>query len=272
MKKRNLGKKIAVLIMAAIMTMGLIACGKKDNDDSGQTSVSNETSTSVDNKKEETSISKEENKDPKFEGHDWPFMSESMGLSYVAEVYNKCEDLTEWGSYKDFNFRDIRMYIKYPSLIPTSTNRVAYQTDATVVLVESISQRDYASQITDVESILKIAIDNGKAHGTPIYWMRDYWEIYYDDGYVTMAIDSTELETVGQYDCCKYVGTATHLGEYDKEESTTQFVAYSTFTKNGNEPIYWMVFDVSEDQSLGDTIADYAKKMGYTIVEDPKKH
>ena len=271
MKKRNLGKKIAVLVMTAIMAMGLIACGKKDKDDSSQTSITSETSASRESKSEETSTSKEENKDPKFEGHDWPFMSESMGLSYVAEVYNKCEDLTEWGSYKDFNFRDIRMYIKYPSLIPTSTNRVAYQTDATVVLVESISQRDYASQITDVESILEVAIDNGEARGTPIDWMRDYWKIR-TDGYVKMSIESTELETVGQYDCCKYTGTTVYLGEYDTEETTCKFVGYATFTKNGNEPIYWMVFDVSEDQSLGSTIADYARKMGYTIVEDPKDY
>ena len=271
MKKGNVTKRIAVLIMAAIMTMGLIACGKKDNDDSSQTSVSNETSTSVDNKKEETSTSKEENKDPKFEGHDWPFMSESMGLSYVAEVYNKCEDLSNWGAYKDFVTRDNRLYIKYPSLIPTGTNQVAYQTDATVVLFKHVSERPFASKITDLESILRIAIGDGEDFGSPIYWMKDYWHIY-DEGFVTMDINSTELETVGQYDCCKYVGTVTHAGDYDKTEITNQFVAYSTFTKNGNEAMYWMVFDVSEDQSLGDTIADYAKKMGYTIVEDPKKH
>ncbi|MBO4616429.1 MAG: hypothetical protein J5717_03695 [Lachnospiraceae bacterium] len=268
MKKRNLGKKIAVLVMAAIMTFGLIACGKKDKNDSGQTSVSNETSTSVDNTKEESSTSKEDNKDPKFDGHDWPFMSESMGLSYVAEVYNKCEDLTEWGSYKDFYTRDNTLFIKYPSLIPTSTNRVAYQTDPTVVLCDYVSDNSFADEITDLESILYLSIENEDEYGTPVFWMKKYWKIR-TEGSVEMSIDSTELETVGQYDCCKYVGKAVHVGEYDTEKIVTQFVAYSAFTKNGNEPFYWMVFDESEDQSLGDTIADYARKMGYTIVEDP---
>ena len=176
------------------------------------------------------------------------------------------------GAYKDFVTRDNRLYIKYPSLIPTSTNRVAYQTDETVVLVEYISERDYASEITDLESILKVAIENNDEHGTPGDWMKDYWKIRRDNGYVKMSIESTELETVGQYDCCKYVGTAVHLGKNDTEEKVTQFVGYATFTKNGNEPFYWMVFDESEDQSLGSTIADYAKKMGYTIVEDPKDY
>ncbi|MCR4677332.1 MAG: hypothetical protein K5679_01120 [Lachnospiraceae bacterium] len=271
MKKRNLGKKMAIIVMTAIMAIGLIACGKKDKDDSSQTSITSETSASRESKSEETSTSKEENKDPKFEGHDWPFMSESMGLSYVAEVYNKCEDLTEWGSYKDFNFRDIWMYIKYPSLIPTSTNRVAYQTDATVVLCDYVSENSFTDEITDLESILYLSIENEEEYGSPVFWMKNYWNIY-TDGYVKMSIDSTELETVGQYDCCKYAGTATHAGDYDKTEITTQFVAYSAFTKNGNEPFYWMVFDVSEDQSLGSTIADYARKMGYTIVEDPKDY
>ncbi|SCX11731.1 hypothetical protein SAMN02910339_01649 [Lachnospiraceae bacterium YSD2013] len=271
MKKGNVTKKIAVLVMTAIMAMGLIACGKKDKDDSGQTSVTSETSTSKESKKEETSTSKEENKDPKFEGHDWPFISESLGLKYVAEVYNKCEDLTEWGSYKDFVTRDNHMYIKYPSLIPTSTNHVAYQTDPTVAMFDYASENSYTDEITDLESILKVSIENGEEFGSPIYWMKDYWNIY-TDGYVTMSISSTELETIGQYDCCKYIGTATHAGDYDKTEITTQFVAYSAYTKNGNEPFYWMVFDVSEDQSLGSTIADYAKKMGYTIVEDPKDY
>ena len=269
MKKRIVTKKIAVVFMAAIMTMGMIACGKKDKDDSSQVSISSETSTSKDSKKEETSSSKEEIDDSKTDGHDWPFMSESMGLSYVAEVYNKCEDLTEWGSYKDFNLKYSWLYIKFPSLIPTSTNRVAYQTDKTVVMFEHVSENTFTDQITDLESILKVSIDNEEEFGSPIYWMKDYWKIRRDNGYVKMAIESVELETVGQYDCCKYIGTAVHLGKNDTEETASQFVAYSTFTKNGNEPIYWIVFDVSEDQSLGSTIADYAKKMGYTIVEDP---
>lgn len=271
MKKRNVTKKIAVVFMAAIMTIGMIACGKKDKDDSSQVSISSETSTSKDSKKEETSSSKEEVADSNADGHDWPFMSKSLGVTYVAEVYNRCEDLTEWGSYKDFVTRDNRLYIKYPSLIPTSTNYVAYQTDKTVVAALHVSESGFADAITDVESILPVAIENSEDFASPIRQMKKYWKIR-SHGSVSMTIESSELETVGQYDCCKFIGTAVHVGEHDDTEITTKFVAYASFTKNGNEPFYWIVFDESEDQSLGSTIADYAKKMGYTIVEDPKDY
>lgn len=256
------------MIMAAIMTMGLIACGKKDSDDSGQTSVSTETSTSKESDKEEVSTTEAGNKETNSDGHDWPFMSESLGLRYVTEVYNKCDDLTDWGNYKDFRLKDQYLYIKYPSLIPTGSNFVAYQKDKTVVLFMHVSESGFANSVTDAESILNVAIENEEDYCGPIELMKDYWRVR-RDGYLTMTINSAEQETVGQYECCKYTGTTTHLGNNDTEETTNQFVAYSSFTKNGNEPFYWMVFDESEDQSLGSTIADYAKKMGLTIVEDP---
>ncbi len=86
---------------------------------------------------------------------------------------------------------------------------------------------------------------------------------------VAMTIDLSDTETVGQYECGHYTGTACYTEESSGEEKNVPFVGYATFTKGSNEPVYWIVFDVSEDKSLGSTIDDYAKKMGYTLVDDP---
>ena len=87
-----------------------------------------------------------------------------------------------------------------------------------------------------------------------------------------MTIDSSELETVGQYDCCKCTGTMTCKdSEYFHEgpvlEHTYSYIGYASFTKDHHEPFYWIVIDYSDDQSQGDLIADHARKMGYTIAE-----
>ncbi|MCR4677334.1 MAG: hypothetical protein K5679_01130 [Lachnospiraceae bacterium] len=269
--KKTLGKKIAVVAMVAIMTMGLVACEKKEKTSSEDVTGLVSSTASQENEKDNSKTEEPQKIASNGEGHDWPFISESLGLKYVTEVYNKCEDLTEWGTYTDFNTRDNHVYVKFPSLIPTGSNFVAYQSDKSVVLFMHVSESEFANEITNIESILQFAIDNSDDFSSPIKQMKKYWKIR-TQGSVEMTIDSTELENIGQYDCCKYVGKTVHVGEHDSTEIITQFVAYSAFTKNGNEPFYWMVFDESEDQSLGDTIADYAKKMGYTIVEDPKKH
>ena len=132
------------------------------------------------------------------------------------------------------------------------------------------SETSFDSEITDAESILKAALNHPDDGYSPVFWMNSHWGLY-GENTVTMAIESSNTETVGQYECGHYIGTASYTEERSGNEKNVPFVGYATFTKGSNEPVYWIVFDVFEDKSLGSTIADYAKKMGYTLVDDPDK-
>lgn len=266
MKRNNLTKRIALIAMAAVMALGMAACGNKDKKNTGDSSAITTESSKTEKKNPETSIENNGQNEGNNDGHDWPYVDKESGLKYVVEVYNKCEDLTNWGNYADFNFDDYYLYIKFSSLIPAGKNLVAYQNDDTLVLVTSATRANYLSDISTVDTILPVFIDNAKDFLSPIYLMNDYWGLYLDNT-CSISVDTSTLETVGQYDCCKYTGNAKYKGDRETEEHVLPYVAYSTFSKNGNYPIIWMVFDESEDHSFGDKIAEDAKKMGYTLTE-----
>ena len=269
MKRNNLFKKFALVAMSLVMALSMIACGDKDKKSSGDPSVVSSVSSSAKGNGSETSVSNEQKQNN--DGHDWPFMAEQNGLRYVAEVYTKCEDLCDWGNYAKFVMGDLCLYIKYPTLIPAGKNNVAYQTDDTVVLVSSIRPKaSFIDEIEVLDTIIPVAVKNKDEITAPVFYMNNYWGLHLDNN-CSFTIDTKTLETVGQYDCCKQTGTVTYSKDNETEQHTLPFVAYATFSKIGNYPIYWFVFDESEGSTLGDTIADYAKKMGYTIVEDSTK-
>ncbi len=266
MKRRNLSKRIAVIAIVAVMTLGMIACGKKDKEGT-DTSVSSTGSVSQDSKKNETSVTNDEKNVTSDDSHDWPYMDESFGKRYVVETYKNCEDLSEWGNYKKFQLHDCAVYIKFPILIPTSDRRIAYQGDGTVVMF--VPMGNLGEQINGLDTILQVAIDNQESPKSPIFMIKSHFGIH-SEGYVNISIDSSNAETIGQYDCYKYTGSANYVvdKEFEPDEHTIQFVAYGTFAKSTNEAFYWLVFDETKDQTMGSALADYAKKMGYTIVED----
>ncbi|MCR4677312.1 MAG: hypothetical protein K5679_01020 [Lachnospiraceae bacterium] len=269
MKKRNVTKRIAVIAMATVMALGLVACGKSktstEDVDSGSV-----TSTSESQKETASTPTENAEKQESSSEYDWPHMEAGTIGNYVVETYNKCEDLSDWGNYQCITTDCGNAYIKFPSLIPTGHNYVAYQSDDTVVIFMFASETSFDNEITDAESILSAAIKHPEDGHSPVRWMNSYWKLY-GDNKVNMTIDSADTEIVGQFECGHYTGTASYIDDKNGEEKSFPFVGYATFTKGGNEPVYWIVFDESEDKSLGATIADYAKKMGYTLVDDPNK-
>ena len=268
MKKRNVTKRITVIALATVMALSLVACGKKDKDDSDKASVSLSVSESQETQKIESSTDSEQADSVEDDAHEWPYLGKSLCLKYVIETDKQCEDLSDWGNYADFQLSGTTMYIKYPVLIPTGDNRIAYQGDGTVVMVAPMSG-SIGESINGLESILQVAIDNPDSPRSPIFMMASHFGVH-TDGFVNVSIDSTTAEIVGQYECSKYTGTAKYKidTEFYPDEHTVRFVAYATYAKSNNAPFYWLVFDETKDQTMGDVLADYAKKMGYTIVED----
>ncbi|MBO4809249.1 MAG: hypothetical protein J5537_09415 [Lachnospiraceae bacterium] len=277
MKKKDLLKRIAVIAMTTAMTIGLIACGDKSKNSEG-TDASSETSIEAETEAEASAEEPEAKEDDKGNPDDWPHFSDS-GLT-VIEVYNKCEDLSDWGVYGYFTTMKTAISIKFPDHPPVKSNLVAHQnTDEYEEFIVFAPIQDeceeLVSQITDEQSILPVVIENTEEYFSPVYLLGYELGYHYDMDResVSMTVDSSELETVGQYDCCKCTGTMTckDAETYRGDpllEHTYSYVGYATFTKDHHEPFYWIVIDYSDDQSQGDIIADHARKMGLTIAEN----
>ena len=278
MKKKGLLKRIAVIAMTTAMTIGLIACGDK-SESKEEASASSETASEAETEAEASAEEPEAKEDDKGNPDDWPHFNDSG--TNVIEVYNKCEDLSEWGYYGYFTTTKTAISIKFPKFRNVGHKLVVFQDNykrGEVIVFAPIREdsEELLSQITDEESILPVVIGNPEEYLSPIKQLG--YELEFDPIYgldresISMAIDSSELETVGQYDCCKCTGTMTckdsdFLHEGPILEHTYPYVGYATFTKIYHEPFYWIVIDYSEDQSQADMIADDARKMGYTIAE-----
>lgn len=269
MKRNNVIKNGLMVAMTASLLISLAACGGKgEKTESASSADVIETANKTD-KQAEVSASEADTKEESDDGHDWPYVEMVYGRGCVIETYKKCEDLTDWGNYEDFLYGDTWIYIKYPTLLPPGKKTVAYQNDDSLVMTTALPRKFFDSEFTDLESILPVAIECSDVRFSPVWIMNDYWNLYLDET-CTITIDETSLETVGQYECCKYTGTAKYTGYIDDKDYELPFVAYATFLKNDNEPFCWIVFDESEDHSFGDTIAEHARKMGLTLTEAPR--
>ena len=72
--------------------------------------------------------------------------------------------------------------------------------------------------------------------------------------------------TIGEYEVCKYSGKHTYT--YNDTAAEHQVVLYATEIKENGAIIYWLVEDVSEDQSAGQLIRDHAEKIIQSIQEN----
>ena len=278
MRKKDLLRRIAVIAMTTAMTIGLIACGDK-SESKEEASASSETAIEAEAEAEASAEEPEAKEDDKGNPDDWPHFSDS-GLT-VIEVYNKCEDLSDWGVYGYFTTMKTAISIKFPDHPPVKSSLVAHQDvdeyEEFILFVPiPDDNEELLSQITDEQSILPVVVENTEEYRSPVYLLGHELDSYVynmDRESVSMTVDSSELETVGQYDCCKCTGTMTckDAETYRGDpllEHTYSYVGYATFTKDHHEPFYWIVIDYSDDQSRGDIIADHARKMGLTIAEN----
>ena len=87
----------------------------------------------------------------------------------------------------------------------------------------------------------------------------------YDYSNYAFSISTTEPVTINGYSMCKYTGTHTYT--YMNNPETINYVAYTTQLKGNGAFAYWIVLDVSKDQSLNALIDEYATKIAYTFSE-----
>ncbi len=281
MKRKNVIKNRLMAAMTASMLISLAACGK---DVSNTSSTSTNISLSAETVSESVADVTSEKEADKGDMYDWPYIVIEGGAHHIKEVYNKCEDLTDWGQYGTIWDKGTHIYrVKFPKYAPNSnakelTENQNHLDDYPVIAMfvpiytedESLSE-EYA----DIENILPAAIENDKYSNPAKQIIKCFGSAsgYFDlDLYaVNVSVDSTKLETVGQYDCAKFTGVFNcqdpHYVE-NPQDHTYSYVAYASYSKMTGRAFYLMLVDMSEDQSMREKIADHAKKMGYTIIED----
>lgn len=175
------------------------------------------------------------------------------------------EDLVEnWGVWdSDYMFNDEYyeqlVRIKFPHLvgIGCGTGKVAYQKDDSLVIWDGQLGYDSPAVEGGVENVLETYMEQ------LLYIMEDYRNEYHYDTFV-FEIQNKELVTINEYEMCKYTGV--HTYNWEGEPQSNAFVAYATQLVDGAYT-YWMVIDESEDQSLVETIDEYATNMAYTMRE-----
>lgn len=80
------------------------------------------------------------------------------------------------------------------------------------------------------------------------------------------TLKSTDKETIGDYEMDIFVCEVTF--EDDGTPMRFPFISYATTLKSNGAHAFWVVFDISEDQSNGDLIAEHARNMAKTFREE----
>lgn len=86
----------------------------------------------------------------------------------------------------------------------------------------------------------------------------------YKDG--KMEITGQKDVTIHGYDMCCYEGTYSFAGR-EQSYGPYSFVSYAVKTKSHDIYVYWMIVDMTEDQSNSKLISENAEKMARTFYE-----
>lgn len=223
-------KKTVLGLLCAILILGVsVGCGQQATEET----PNNNNSTNTENN------SKEEQKEPTVNLDDW-------GVQDKITTRKNNNTITAW--------------IKFPTLsgIVEGTGKLAYQKDKTLVIFDAEHKEVFPNlSANSCDEVFPTYFEQTKAIIDAHRQMT--WDNF------DFKINSKETMTINDYEMCKYTGT--HTFTFQGEADSMSFVAYATKLKGNDAIVYWMVIDESEDQSLGKTIEEYAKKMAYTLHE-----
>ena len=153
----------------------------------------------------------------------------------------------------------VHVFFRWPAVNGKTahTGRGAFQGDGTLVLVDAYS----VQQSPEVDSIDQVF---------PAYFQQTtrVFESFYEGSYSngSLTIDKMEIKKIGEYEFYKYRGT--HNYKYKGAECSKQYVIYLTETKATGAYIYWLVSDVTEDQSAGAKMEDNAYRIALSVREE----
>lgn len=161
--------------------------------------------------------------------------------------------------------------------VPTSelyligSGLISYQADETLVICGGPHAvgNDYES-ITEVDKIFPAYFEQ------TIKIVENFRTHFHNCSDYAFKLTAQENIKINDYEMCRYTGVHTYTEENietgEIAEKSMNFVAYATKIKENNAPVYWMVLDNSEDQSLGELIEADALNMAKTVHEDYNKY
>ena len=168
-------------------------------------------------------------------------------------------DLEQWGwsGYKSV-VSDGSMHVnfRWPVINGSDahTGHVAIQDDGTVVLVDNFVP-NFSPEVDKLADVFPAYFEQTAKV------FEDFYDGAYSDG--SFTIEKTEKVTVGEHEFLKHTGK--HTYKYDGNDRSKQYVLYVMDINLKHAYFYFLVSDVTADQSAGDLMADHAYKMAQSI-------
>lgn len=168
----------------------------------------------------------------------------------------------EWGSSASWiagkTAESKPFYINFPKYAGYTEGYglVAEQTDGTCVIVAS--EYDYSPLVEDLKDFLPAYFSDIQYTLEKIYGLIS--ENY------QFKVESNKAVTIGEYSMHAFEGTFS-FDEAGKHNEY-QYVVYATQLKSNGAYAYWVVYDVSENQSNGNLIKEHALNMAKTFREE----
>lgn len=223
-------KKVILLLCVALLLLGMTACG-------GNPETPDETAGQV-----------------QTQGQQNPAPTQAQDTDAADEP---------WGVDGSISTRKnkntISVSFKWPHYYGKSAKagEAADQLDGTFVLVDRYKSGSSPEDV-ELKDFYPAYLEQTVAS------FADFYGNYYKNGAITVG--NGELETIGEYEVCKYSGK--HTYELEGKSYEHQIVVYATVVKKNESLIYWLVEDITEDQSAGQLIREHAEKIIQSIQEN----
>lgn len=226
-------KKWFALVLAVIMVCSMTACGNKGNDT--QTDPAEGSTATVGS-----------NKNPAATGATEATLPENWGVSGTETVQGEDLSIT-------------RLVFKWPAVkgISAGTGIAGTQGDGTFVMVDTyVSGKSPENvELTNFFPSYKEQVVNAFA--------QFYGSLYKN---VSLTAEKDEVCTINGYEVCKYTGR--HVFQNKENDRDYQFVVYVTTAKTNGRYVYFLVMDITEDQSAGTKIQEHARNMILSLREE----
>ena len=229
-------KKIISLVLIFTVVFCLAAC-KKDPADSTANNAEGGAQT----------------QSPSVDSQEIPDTTESTVEEITADNWGVAQRGSAWSNtYSEGYYVNFPNYTGYTE----SHGYVAEQLDGTMVI--TCGQNDESPEIGSVSELFPAYFDQLK------FTMRATHGLHTQNHVFTLKRDSAEV--FGDYQMHRFDGEV-EFDDWD-EHVKYAFVAYATTLKSNGAYAYWVVYDLTDDQSNGDLIAEHALNMAKTFREE----
>lgn len=229
-------KRAIVLILTVSMILCFAGCGK-NKAESNNTTSGNSQAPDTTNGSLETQGA-----------------TENTEVEITPDNWGVTERWSAWTSTGPAGY-----YINFPNYsgYKEGWGMVAEQLDGTVAII--MGQHEDCPEVDALE------------HLFPAYYSELEFTLHAFYGLMSknfeFSIESDSPVTIGQTDMHMFSGTFKFDDKLQDESYCYQFVLYATQLQKNGAYAYWFVYDITDDQSNGDLVAEHALNMAKTFRE-----